>query len=124
MNNPANTHAEPQKHVLFLNRTVFLDIETTGLNPDTEGITEIGAIAVIGDRIIDRFHTMINPGKPIPLNIRRLCGITDSDVAGAPPVRDIADSLAAFIGSDPVIATQMMQGLVIGFVLLRGSFRS
>lgn len=104
MNKAERKSRKESDGVIFKDRTVFLDIETTGLNPDTEGITEIGAIAVIDDRIIDRFHTMINPGKPIPLGVRRLCGITDADVAGAPPARDIADSLAAFIGSDPVIA--------------------
>ena len=40
---------------------VALDLETTGLDPNTDEIIEIGAIKFKGDSIIDTFHSLVNP---------------------------------------------------------------
>ncbi len=82
---------------------VALDIETTGLNPDSDGITEIGAVRFKGDRIEDEFQTLINPGKRIPAHITRLTGITDSMVRNAPSIHEVLDELAYFVGDAPVL---------------------
>jgi DNA polymerase-3 subunit epsilon len=43
-----------------------LDLETTGLTPDTCEITEIGAAKYIGGVEVGRFQTLVNPGCEIP----------------------------------------------------------
>ena len=43
-----------------------LDLETTGVAPDTCEITEIGAVRFEGGVEVGRFHTLVNPRSPIP----------------------------------------------------------
>ncbi len=43
-----------------------------------------------GQQVIDSFHSLLNPGCPIPPFIRHLTGITDEMVADAPLFADIA----------------------------------
>ncbi len=82
---------------------VALDIETTGLDPQTDAIIEIGARRFDGNRVEDEFSTLINPGRHIPDFITGLTGISDEMVRQAPHVRDVLDELAAFIGDLPIL---------------------
>nr|MBA3531400.1 3'-5' exonuclease [Ardenticatenales bacterium] len=88
---------------------VALDLETTGFSPDRDMILEIGAVKFrippdpADDPIIDRWTTLINPGRSIPYRITRLTGIADSDVARAPRLAHVLDELRAFIGNYPVV---------------------
>ena len=82
---------------------VALDIETTGLNPDSDGITEIGAVRFKGNRVEDEWHSLINPGQRIPSHITRLTGITDAMVRNAPNIHEVLDDLADFVGDAPVL---------------------
>ena len=43
----------------------IIDIETTGLSPSNEKITEIAVIIHDGVKTIDEFTTLINPEKKI-----------------------------------------------------------
>lgn len=56
---------------------VALDIETTGLNPVTDCIIEIGAIKVMDGIITERFSELIDPGIRLTEKIIELTGITD-----------------------------------------------
>ena len=71
------------------------DIETTGLSAHTCSIIEIGAVIGRGDQVLGTFHTMVDPGCPIPAEITKLTGITDQMVKGAPgPEQAVRDFLA------------------------------
>ena len=54
-----------------------LDIETTGLNPKTEKIIEIGAVRVRNGSIVARFESLVSPGRLLEERITELTGITD-----------------------------------------------
>ena len=79
---------------------VALDLETTGLNADRDAITEVAAVRIRNDRITERFSTLVNPKRPIPLQIQQLTGIRDEDVADAPPIEAVLPELMAFVGAD------------------------
>lgn len=69
---------------------VLIDLETTGANPVSDRITEIAAIRVEGGEIVERWETLVNPGRSIPPFIQQIIGITDSMVADAPAFEALA----------------------------------
>lgn len=84
---------------------VVFDTETTGLDPASDAIVQIGAVRVLGGRIVpgERFETLVDPGRPIPAASSRVHGITAAAVAGAPGPRAAAEALRRFAdGSVPV----------------------
>jgi len=70
-------------------RLAFVDLETTGANPVSDRITEIGIVAVDGDRVT-RWNSLVNPGCRIPPYIQALTGITPAMVADAPSFESLA----------------------------------
>lgn len=80
-----------------------LDIETTGLDPLSDSIIEIGVQRFTGHRIEDEFSTLINPNRHIPEFITGLTGIDDAMVRNAPRISEVLDSLATFIGDSPIL---------------------
>jgi len=84
---------------------VVLDFETTGLSPDRgDRITEVAAIRLEGDRIVDRYESLANCGVRIPPDITALTGITQRMVDRAPPVKQVVRDLLRFVGHIPVVA--------------------
>ena len=82
---------------------VVFDTETTGLYPYSDKIIELGAIRFRNGEPVDRFHSLINPGKHIPSFITDLTHISDEDVADAPNISDIIPEFDKFIGNDPLV---------------------
>lgn len=75
---------------------VVFDIETTGLDNRTNGITEIGAVKVENGVIVDKWSTFVNPQQPIPPNIQALTGISDDMVADAQTIEEILPKFKEF----------------------------
>lgn len=82
-----------------------IDFETTGLSPDHGARpTEVAVVLIEGDRIVDRYQSLMNPGVPIPAFIQSLTGITDQMVRSAPSVREVMQQAADFVGGMPLVA--------------------
>ena len=77
---------------------IVFDLETTGLNPASEEITEIAAVRVVEGEIRDSFQTYVNPHKPIPPEITELTGISDETVADAPDLDKAVPEFLAWAG--------------------------
>ena len=81
---------------------IAVDLETTGFDPTTDRIIEIGAVRVRltpeGADPGERFSTFVDPGRDIGSTITRLTGIRDADLVDAPGVEDAVARFAAFAG--------------------------
>ena len=72
-----------------------VDLETTGASVKAGCmITEIGAVKVRSGEVLGEFQTLVNPHAEIPAFIAVLTGITNSMVAGSPPIES---ALPAFL---------------------------
>ncbi len=83
---------------------IVLDIETTWLSRYKHQITEIAAIKLDGEKIIDTYQTLINPQRNIPSWITRLTWITNEMVADAPIISDILPDFLNFIEDHILVA--------------------
>lgn len=89
-----------------MNETVIvIDFETTGLSPAKGArATEVAAVRLVNDQIVDNFHSLINPEMHIPANIERLTGITNAMVKNAPLSMTVMQKLSIFINGAPLVA--------------------
>ena len=76
---------------------VFLDLETTGVDPAKDRIVEISLVKVQPDGSKEVKTRRINPGMPIPPESTAIHGIADDDVKDEPRFEQIAKSLAAYM---------------------------
>lgn len=82
---------------------IAIDLETTGLDPKTERIIEIGAVCVEDGEIKREFSSLINPCRELSDHIRQLTGIEDDMVADAPEIKDIIGELMDFCRDFPLL---------------------
>ncbi|MDR0820291.1 MAG: 3'-5' exonuclease [Endomicrobium sp.] len=82
---------------------VFLDIETTGLDPEKGAkILEIAMLKVCGG-IEERYESLVNPGLPIPSECSKIHAICDDMVKNSPSFDEIAGDVFSFIGHNVVV---------------------
>lgn len=79
-----------------------VDVETTGLSPQYNNIIELGIVRVKNLKVVEKYQTLLNPGREIPSFITNFTGISNDDVYDAPFFNDIADDVIEFIGSNVI----------------------
>src|SRR5687768_13032355 len=82
----------------------IVDIETTGSYASANGITELAIYVFDGEKVIEKFETLINPGQPIPRYIQAFTGITNEMVADAPPFDEVAKQVYHLLNDNIFIA--------------------
>ena len=85
-----------------------LDLETTGLNPTSDLIIEFAAVKVRGNKVVDTFQSLCDPGFPIPPQIEMITGITSEMVRFAPNPRSVLPDFLDFVGADFVIGHNVL----------------
>jgi Rad3-related DNA helicase/DNA polymerase III epsilon subunit-like protein len=98
---PPNTRAKSRVYIA-------IDIESTGVEPDSGEIIEIAALRFRLEkggrvRILEEWQTFVRPQNPIPYKITNLTGIHQSDVENAPSFNQIKDRIHQFLGPYPII---------------------
>ena len=86
------------------NEWVSLDCETTGLNVRTDEIISIGAVRIVGYRIMtsERLELLIKPEHGVSAESVRIHRLRQRDLAQGLPAQEALRRLLPFIGSRPL----------------------
>ncbi|MFZ1731336.1 MAG: 3'-5' exonuclease [Bacteroidota bacterium] len=86
------------QHDLKLSRPLaFFDLETTGIQTQSDRIVEIAVVKYLPRGTVREFEHRINPEIPIPPSSTAVHGIADADVALAPTFAQIVQRLIEFL---------------------------
>lgn len=87
------------------NEWVSLDCETTGLNTRTDEIISIGAVRIVGNRIMtsERLELLVRPERGVSAESVKIHRLRERDVAQGLPVEEAMKRLMHFIGSRPLV---------------------
>ncbi len=72
----------------------IVDVETTGLRPGRNRITEIGIVLFDGREILETFTSLFNPEQRLPAGISEMTGITQEMLEDAPYFYEEAGRIA------------------------------
>lgn len=81
-------------------RPIYYDTETTGVRPDKDRIIEIAAYDPVRDKT---FHSLINPGCPIPPEASAIHNISDEMVQSAPTFTEVGKQFIEFCSEEVVL---------------------
>jgi DNA polymerase III epsilon subunit-like protein len=91
---------------LLQQRYCVFDLEATGPDPESDHITQIGAVTLDAQgNVGDQFNTLVRSPKPIPEKIEKLTGIRNQDLTNAPDFSEAYDHFTRFSQSC-VLVTQ------------------
>ena len=84
---------------------VALDCETTGLNVHNDEIISIGAVRIVGNRILtsQRLELLVRPSKGVSADSVRIHRLRERDVADGLHIDEAVKQLMHFIGSRPIV---------------------
>ncbi len=98
----------------------IIDIETTGLSPAREKITEIAIVLHNGEKVTGEFSTLINPEKKIPYRITQMTGISNQMVSGEPRFYEVAKQIVE-LTEDRIVVGHNVR---FDYGFLRSEFKS
>lgn len=82
----------------------FIDVETTGTNPRSDRIIEIGIIRVEKNKITDTLNSLINPQAHIPEQITQMTGISRAEIEQAPIFEEVIGKILEMLDDSIFIA--------------------
>jgi DNA polymerase-3 subunit epsilon len=84
---------------------VAVDCETTGLNVHRDNIVAIGAVRIVGNRVLtsQRLELLVRPFRPVSEAAVRVHGLRERDVAHGMDPTQAMRQLLTFIGSRPLV---------------------
>jgi len=90
-----------------LSETVFAigDVETTGLNPHSgDRVCEVAVVRSRGGEEMDRFVTLVDPGRPLSRSAAEVNGLSDAELRGQPSFAAVAAPVAALLSGAVLVA--------------------
>jgi DNA polymerase III epsilon subunit family exonuclease len=88
---------------LLNNTFVVYDLETTGINPETCKIIDIGAFKIVEGRIVEKFCTFVNPECEIPEEASKVNRITNALVENSPTIEKALPDFYKFCNGSIIV---------------------
>ena len=84
---------------------VALDCETTGLNPRSDEIIAIGAVRIVGNRVLtsERLDLLVRPEHGVSAESIRVHRLREQDVQDGVPAEEAMRRLLHFLGARPLV---------------------
>ncbi|MEH7303497.1 ATP-dependent DNA helicase DinG [Neobacillus drentensis] len=93
----------------MLNKFVVIDLETTGNIPKKgDKIIQFAAVVIENGKITEKFSSLVNPKKSIPLFIEELTGLNDDMVKDAPLFSEIAEKVMTLLDGAYFVAHNVL----------------
>ena len=83
---------------------VVFDLETTGLELMSNGITEIGAVKIKNGKISEQFTTLVKPDYRIDAENFKITGISEEMVKDSPKIGEVMPDFIKFIEGAVLVA--------------------
>lgn len=90
---------------------IIFDLETTGGNPQKNGITEISAIKYKNNKILDSFYTLVNPKKRISKIVTKITGIDNNLLRGQPYIEEVFPKFLKFIENGVLVSHNILSDI-------------
>lgn len=87
-----------------LGRFACLDLETTGMSPVHDRVTEVGIVLIDEGEVCGEWSSLVNPHCVLPPEIRALTGITQAMVDAAPDFAQLLPTIMALLAGRVVLA--------------------
>ena len=97
----------------FPEKYTVIDVETTGLSPQFDGMIEVAAVKISNGKVLDTFSTLVKPytvfigddGSELYVDdfIETLTGITNDMLVTAPEFVEIRDDFMSFLGDSIIV---------------------
>ena len=75
---------------------------------ERDAIIEVGMVKFDGRRVLERYSTLVNPGRRIPFQITQLTGISPDDVKDAPVINKVLPIVREFVGGAVIVAFALL----------------
>jgi DNA polymerase III alpha subunit (gram-positive type) len=82
---------------------VSVDLETTGLDPRRDEIVEIGAVRVLGGKLVDEWESLVSVSRGISRPARLVHGISREMLEGQPSIDQALPKLLEFAGDGALV---------------------
>ena len=82
------------------------DLETTGLDPKEDAIIALGAVHLLGSRVLrhEVYEALVDPGRPIPKTSTEVHGLTWEMLKGKPKLEEVLPAFRAFLEGSVLVA--------------------
>jgi DNA polymerase-3 subunit epsilon len=82
------------------------DLETTGLDPREDTIIALGAVHLLGSRVLrhEVYEALVDPGRPIPKTSTEVHGLTWEMLKGKPKLEEVLPAFRAFLEGSVLVA--------------------
>lgn len=106
-------------------KLLAFDLETTGLDTGTDRIIEFCFLSLTEQLEVNgRYHSLVNPERPIPPESSEIHGITDDDVKGKAPFKTHARRIQELVEQATLVAHNgSFDMAVLNAELVRAGFK-
>lgn len=84
-------------------RFVAVDVEASGADPVRDEIIEIAVVVFERDAVVEQYSQVIHPKRPVSLDIQRLTGISEADLAGGASWDEVHPEVERLLGALPIV---------------------